>query len=62
MTKSEEIKQALVNNDRRRKRGRRRVNVWMVIGVIVLIMLLLLWLTWADLLGDTDVAAYITGK
>ena len=41
-----------------RRRHRRRVNVWLVIGVIVLI-LLLLWLTWADLLGDTDVGNFI---
>lgn len=42
-----------------RRRHRRRVNVWLVIGVIVLILLLLLWLTWADLLGDTDVGNFI---
>ncbi|MCI9286159.1 MAG: hypothetical protein HFJ91_10335 [Muribaculaceae bacterium] len=37
-----------------------RVNVWLVIGALVLIALLLLWLTMADLFGDTDVAAMIT--
>ena len=42
-----------------RRRHRRRVNVWLVIGVIVPILLLLLWLTWADLLGDTDVGNFI---
>lgn len=33
--------------------------MWLVIGVIVLIVLLLVWLTVADFLGDTDVAAFI---
>lgn len=37
-----------------------KTNTWLVVGVIVLIVLLLLWLTIADFLGDTDVAAYIT--
>lgn len=32
----------------------------LAIGVVVLIVLLMLWLTIADLLGDTDVAALIT--
>lgn len=35
------------------------VSIWLVIGVIVLIVLLFVWLTFADLWGDTDVAAYI---
>ncbi|MCM1355644.1 MAG: hypothetical protein NC212_04460 [Staphylococcus sp.] len=33
--------------------------LWLAIGVAVLIILLILWLTIADLLGDTDVAACI---
>ena len=33
--------------------------MWLIIGVIVLIVLLFVWLTVADLFGDTDVAAYI---
>lgn len=37
----------------------RRVPLWLVIGVIVLIVLLLVWLTVADLFGDTDVAASV---
>lgn len=37
-----------------------RVSVWLVIGVLVLIALLIVWLTIADLWGDTDVAAFIT--
>ena len=33
--------------------------VWLAVGVIVLIVLLIVWLTIADLWGDTDVAACI---
>ena len=36
-----------------------RPNLWLIIGAVVLIILLLLWLTFADLAGDTDVAAQI---
>lgn len=36
-----------------------RLSIWLLIGVIVLIVLLLVWLTVADLFGDTDVAAFI---
>ena len=42
------------------KKEKSRVNVWLIVGVVVLIALLLIWLTVADLLGDTDVAAMIT--
>lgn len=35
--------------------------LWLVIGVIILIVLLFIWLTVADLLGDTDVAAQMIG-
>ncbi len=35
------------------------VGLWVVIGVVVLIILLMLWLTIADIFGDTDVAAFI---
>lgn len=35
-----------------------RTSAWVVVGTIVLIVLLLIWLTYADLLGDTDVAAF----
>lgn len=41
------------------KEKKSRVSTWLVIGVLVLIALLLVWLTVADLLGDTDVAALI---
>ncbi|MCH5346210.1 MAG: hypothetical protein J1E63_03825 [Muribaculaceae bacterium] len=42
-----------------RNRGNNRFNGWLVAGALILIALLLIWLTWADLLGDTDVAAMI---
>ena len=33
--------------------------VWLAVGALILIVLLLVWLTYANLLGDTDVAAFI---
>lgn len=36
-----------------------RTSAWVVVGSIILIVLLLVWLTYADLLGDTDVAAFV---
>lgn len=45
-----------------KERGRRpgkKMNLWLVVGVIVLVALLIIWLTEADIFGDTDVAAYI---
>lgn len=38
---------------------KKSTTLWLAIGVVVLIVLLMLWLTIADLLGDTDVAALI---
>lgn len=38
---------------------RKKLNVWLVIGVLVLIALLLIWLTIASFMGDTDVAAFV---
>ena len=40
-----------------KKKDHSGIKLWLVIGVIMLIILLLLWLTVADMLGDTDVAA-----
>ena len=37
-----------------------KTSLWVAIGAIVLIILLLVWLTFADLMGDTDVAAFVT--
>lgn len=34
-------------------------NFWLVIGALILIALLILWLTFADLAGDTDVVAAV---
>lgn len=39
---------------------RNRINVWVAIGAIILIILLIVWLTFADLTGNTDVAAFLT--
>ncbi|MDE6267127.1 MAG: hypothetical protein K2M07_07250 [Muribaculaceae bacterium] len=36
-----------------------KTSIWVAIGAVVLIILLILWLTFADLAGDTDVAAFI---
>lgn len=35
------------------------VSVWVAVGAIILIILLILWLTFASLAGDTDVAAFL---
>ncbi|MDE5725600.1 MAG: hypothetical protein K2H88_01050 [Duncaniella sp.] len=37
-----------------------KLSLWLIIGVVVLIVLLFIWLTVADLFGDTDVAAFIS--
>ena len=39
---------------------KKSVPTWLIVGVIVLIVLLLVWLTIADLFGDTDVAAFVS--
>lgn len=49
-------------NERERRARRRRKNIWLGIGVAVLIILLLVWLTWADLLGDTDVGNFVENR
>lgn len=41
------------------RKTHRRTSIILVIGVLVLIALLLLWLTVADMAGDTDVAAQV---
>ncbi|MGN0220098.1 MAG: hypothetical protein ACI4AX_07425 [Muribaculaceae bacterium] len=43
-----------------RKNKRTRQNIWLAIGAIFLIILLIIWLTVADLTGDTDVAAFMS--
>lgn len=40
-------------------RNRNKVSVWIAIGAIFLIILLIIWLTFADLTGNTDVAAFL---
>ncbi len=44
-------------NDKQARRKNRYVSTWVAIGAIILIILLIIWLTMADLWGDTDVAA-----
>lgn len=36
-----------------------RTKIWVGIGAVLLIILLIVWLTIADLWGDTDVAAQV---
>lgn len=36
-----------------------KTSVWLAIGAIILIILLVIWLTVADLTGNTDVAAFL---
>ncbi len=40
-------------------RRKNRISVWVAIGAIFLIILLIIWLTFADLTGNTDVAAFL---
>ena len=42
-----------------RNNKRTSKSIWVAIGAIFLIILLIIWLTVADLSGDTDVAAFI---
>lgn len=41
-------------------KNKNRINTWVAIGAIFLIILLIIWLTVADFMGDTDVAAFIS--
>ncbi len=38
---------------------RNKTSVWVAIAAIFLIILLIIWLTFADLTGNTDVAAFL---
>lgn len=42
-----------------RNKKKSKTPVWVAIGAIFLIILLIVWLTFADLTGDTDVAAFL---
>lgn len=44
----------------RNYKPKRQTNIWVAIGAVFLILLLIIWLTMADFMGDTDVAAFIT--
>lgn len=64
MSESESRRQKRREEKARSKKAYRfenhkRVNPWMIVGVVVLVVLLLIWLTVADFTGDTDVAAAI---
>ena len=41
------------------KSNKKTAGVWIAIGAIFLIILLIIWLTFADLTGNTDVAAFL---
>lgn len=41
--------------NRRKNKGANKSQLWISIGAVVLVILLILWLTIADLWGDTDV-------
>ena len=41
------------------RKEKSKTNLWLIVGVLVLIALLIVWLTVADIFGDTDVAAFI---
>jgi len=43
----------------RNHKRKNTAGVWLAIGAIVLIILLVIWLTFADLTGNTDVAAFL---
>lgn len=45
--------------DNRKRRRVNRTSIWVAIGAVILILLLIIWLTVADMAGDTDVAAAI---
>lgn len=40
-------------------RKKNRLSLWLAIGAIFLIILLIIWLTVADLTGNTDVASFL---
>lgn len=42
-----------------RRKNPSKKSLWLAIGAAFLIILLIIWLTVADFLGDTDVAAFI---
>ncbi len=44
---------------RSKTQRRNRISVWVAIGAIFLIILLIIWLTFADITGNTDVAAFL---
>lgn len=49
-------------NVRKRRNRVNKTSVWVAIGAVVLIILLIVWLTVADMAGDTDVVASIVPR
>lgn len=43
------------------RKMKQKIDYWVAMGAVVLIILLLVWLTVADLWGDTDVSGLVTG-
>lgn len=41
----------------RKRRNRKRTQIWVVTGIVVLILLLFLWVDFADIMGWGDGAA-----
>ena len=50
------FKRFVMDRDNRRQK---KTQMWISIGAVVLIILLILWLTIADIWGDTDVNAIV---
>ncbi|MEE0978939.1 MAG: hypothetical protein UH625_05990 [Muribaculaceae bacterium] len=48
-----------IAKEERRSRLKKSYSLWAAIGAVVLIVLLIIWLTVADMFGDTDVAAFM---
>lgn len=51
--------ESIERRERREKRRYNKTQLWVSIGAVVLIILLIVWLTIADLWGDTDVSAVL---
>lgn len=46
--------------DKKVKNSKRNSQLWLAIGAVILIILLIVWLSEADLWGDTDVNAVMS--
>jgi len=41
------------------RKNRHNASIWVATGAIFLIILLIIWLTFSDITGNTDVAAFL---